>query len=170
MDILRYKDYEGTAELDMARGVCRGKILFITDLVTYESESPAKLQKEFEAAVDDYIETCTALEREPQKPLKGQFNVRITPVLHKDATLRALKDNISLNEVVVHALDAYLNVRDINHVETKNYFVRIGEIQEVVAFTGGQTEQQFVFGGPTIAADIGRLVATTGVKHAATAH
>jgi hypothetical protein len=35
MDILKYKDYEGTAELDMSRGVCRGKILFINDLVTY---------------------------------------------------------------------------------------------------------------------------------------
>ena len=34
MDILKYKDYEGTAELDMSRGVCRGKILFINDLVT----------------------------------------------------------------------------------------------------------------------------------------
>ena len=81
MDILTYKDYEGTAELDMTRGVCRGKILFINDLVTYESTSPAKLQKEFEAAVDDYFETCEALGRKPQKSLKGQFNVRISPTL-----------------------------------------------------------------------------------------
>ena len=40
----------------MTRSVCRGKILFIDDLVTYEAASPAKLQKEFEAAVDDYLE------------------------------------------------------------------------------------------------------------------
>lgn len=66
MDILKYKDYEGTAELDMTRGVCRGKILFIADLVTYESESPAGLQKEFESAVDDYLETCVALGKEAQ--------------------------------------------------------------------------------------------------------
>ena len=38
----------------MTRSVCRGKILFIDDLVTYEAASPATLQKEFEAAVDDY--------------------------------------------------------------------------------------------------------------------
>ena len=56
MDILKYKDYEGTAELDMSRGVCRGKILFINDLVTYEAASPADLQREFEAAVDDYLD------------------------------------------------------------------------------------------------------------------
>lgn len=116
MDILKYKDYEGTAELDMSRRVCRGKILFIDDLVTYEAPSPAALQKEFEAAVDDYIETCAALGREPQKPLKGQFNVRIPPALHKAAVLRAVADNVFLNDVVVHAIDAYVNARaDINH-------------------------------------------------------
>lgn len=116
MDILKYKDYEGTAELDMARRVCRGKILFIDDLVTYEAASPAELQTEFEAAVDDYIDTCTTLGREPQKPLRGQFNVRIPPALHKAAALRALADNVSLNDVVVRALDAFVNIHSVvNH-------------------------------------------------------
>jgi predicted HicB family RNase H-like nuclease len=113
MDILKYKDYEGTAELDMTRQVCRGKILFIDDVVTYEATSPAQLQAEFEAAVNDYIDTCATLGREPQKPLKGLFNVRITPALHKAAVLRALRDNVSLNDVVVRALDAFVNVQSV---------------------------------------------------------
>lgn len=111
MDILKYKDYEGTAELDMSRKVCRGKILFIDDLVTYESPTPLGLQKEFEAAVDDYLETCLNLGREPQKPLKGQFNVRVPPALHKAASLRAVTDNVTLNDVMVRSLDAFINVR-----------------------------------------------------------
>lgn len=116
MDILKHKDYEGTAELDMARQVCRGKILFIDDLVTYEAASPAELQTEFEAAVDDYIDTCATLGREPQKPLRGQFNVRIPPALHKAAALRALADNVSLNDVAVRALDAFVNIHAVvNH-------------------------------------------------------
>ncbi len=116
MNILKYKDYEGTAELDMERFACRGKILFIDDLVTYESDSPANLQKEFEAAVDDYIETCVLLNREPKKPLKGQFNVRVPATLHKAASLRAITDNVSLNDVVVSALNAYVTMKtDVNH-------------------------------------------------------
>lgn len=116
MDILKYKDYEGTAELDMTRQVCRGKILFIDDVVTYEAASPPQLRAEFEAAVDDYIDTCAALGREPQKPLRGLFNVRIPPALHKAAVLRALKDNISLNDVVVRALDSFVNIQSfVNH-------------------------------------------------------
>lgn len=116
MDILKYKDYEGTAELDTNRGVCRGKVLFIDDLVTYESELPAALQKEFEAAVDDYLETCATLGKEPLRPFRGQFNVRVTPSLHRAAALRAVTDGVSLNDVVVRALDAFLNVKaDVNH-------------------------------------------------------
>jgi len=116
VDILKYKDYEGTAELDMTRGICRGKVLFIDDLVTYESASPADLQKEFEAAVDDYLETCAMLGKEPLRPFRGLFNVRVTPAIHRSATLRAVADGVSLNDVVVRALDTFLNVRaDVNH-------------------------------------------------------
>ena len=109
MDILRYKEYEGTAELDMDRMLCRGKILFIDDLVTYVADTPARLQQAFEEAVEDYLVTCAELGRPPQKPLKGLFNVRVSAALHRAASLRALKDETTLNEVVVRALDAYLN-------------------------------------------------------------
>lgn len=174
MDILKYKDYEGTAELDMSRRVCRGKILFINDLVTYEAAEPAKLQKEFEAAVEDYIETCAALKREPQKSLKGQFNVRIPPALHKAATLKALADSTSLNDVVAKALDAYLNARvDINNVET-NYYVGVGEYQNVVAFAGTHKAPEFLGGNlvasvPIGIANVSSVISVTGGKHA-TAH
>jgi predicted HicB family RNase H-like nuclease len=108
--------YEGTAELDMSRGICRGKILFIKDLVTYQSDTPAKLEKEFQEAVDDYLETCTQLSRKPAMPFRGQFNVRIPPDLHRSATLRAIEDGISLNDVVVRALDSYLCASsEVNH-------------------------------------------------------
>lgn len=116
MNILKYKEYEGTAEIDMDRQICRGKILFINDLVTYEASTPADLAIEFKNAVDDYLETCLDLDREPQKPLKGQFNVRISPELHKQATLKSVSDNVSLNEVVKKALESYLYAtHDINH-------------------------------------------------------
>lgn len=115
-DILRYKEYEGTAELAMDRCVCRGKILFIDDLVTYEADTPAGLQAAFEAAVDDYIETCQQLGREPQRAFKGLFNVRIAPELHRAAALRAVHDGVALNEVVARALDCYVHSRaDVNH-------------------------------------------------------
>lgn len=121
MAILKYKDYEGTADIDMESFVCRGKILFIDDLVTYQAATPAELQKSFEEAVEDYLTTCTELSRQPQKPLKGMFNVRVAPELHKAATLKAHELGTSLNDIVTRALDGYLNIvadKNINLVLT----------------------------------------------------
>lgn len=141
MGILKHKDYEGTAELDTDRMVCRGKILFIDDLVTYEATTPADLQKEFESAVDDYIETCATLGREAKKPLKGQFNVRIPPELHKTATLRALADGVSLNDVVVRALDAFVSVRaDINHKVRATVDVEQSSLLTLVSSASGKAQ------------------------------
>ena len=108
MEILRYKEFEGSAELDMARNVCRGKILHIDDVVTYESKSVGGLEKQFEDAVDDYIETCKQIGKSAQKPCRGQFNVRVGPELHREAVRRSVREKISLNEVVCRALSFYL--------------------------------------------------------------
>lgn len=40
---------------------------------------------------------------------KGPFNARIPPALHKAAVLRAVSDNSSLNDVLMRALDAFVN-------------------------------------------------------------
>ena len=124
MEILKYKGYEGTAELDMSQNICRGRILFIKDLVTYQADSPADLERQFQEAVNDYLETCKELGRNPAKPFKGQFNVRVSPALHRTASLRAVEEGVSLNEVVVKALDSYLCVTaEVNH----NLYVTISE-------------------------------------------
>lgn len=116
METITYKGYEGTVEVDMSRMICRGKILFITDLITYESGSLEGIKKEFKAAVDDYFATCKLLNRDPKKPLKGQFNVRVSPELHKKAVSRATRDGVSLNEIVIRSLDFFLNAEtEINH-------------------------------------------------------
>lgn len=122
MDLLQYNGYEGTAELDMTRRVCRGHVLFIDDVVTYEANTPDLLQKEFEAAVDDYLETCTQVGKLPQRPFKGLFNVRVPPTLHRAAAVRATADGVALNEVVVQALTAYLHIRpEVNHLVTVTF-------------------------------------------------
>lgn len=122
MNILEHKGYHGSVEVDLERGVVRGKILFIADLVTYEADTPAQLKAEFEAAIEDYLETCVELGRKPLQPASGTFNVRTPPELHREAQVRALKDGVSMNEVVVRALGCYLhNSREVRekHVETR---------------------------------------------------
>lgn len=137
MKTLSYQGYEGTIEVDMDEGVCRGKLLFIHDLVTYVAETPKLLRKAFEEAVDDYLATCEELGRSPKKPFRGSFNVRVPPQLHRDAALRAARDDVALNEVLVRALDCYINVRgDVQH----NVTVKLtGDTQTIVAGANQRT-------------------------------
>ena len=109
MNVMKHKGYEGTAEIDTELNICRGEVLFIQDVVTYSATSPAELKERFMEAVEDYLETCTDLGREPQKPLKGQFNVRIAPALHKELVLESIKENTSLNDIVSRACNAYVH-------------------------------------------------------------
>ena len=109
MTILKYKDYAGSADLDMDRGVLRGKILLIGDLVTYEAPTVKQLQQEFEAAVDDYVDTCNQIGKAPQKSFTGVFNVRIEAECHKALAMLAARDGRTLNALVAEALHCYAN-------------------------------------------------------------
>ena len=130
MEILKYKGFEGSADIDMARAVCYGRMLFIDDLVTYEASTPAELQREFELAVDDHIETCRELGREAKKPLKGQFNVRMPPELHMSLTIKARAHGVSLNEMLNMACRACVTgASDIRH--RHEHFITVRSDQDV---------------------------------------
>jgi predicted HicB family RNase H-like nuclease len=133
VEFLRYKEFEGSAELDMARNVCRGKILHIDDLVTYESKSVGGLQKQFEDAVDDYVETCEQVGKKAQKSCRGQFNVRVGPELHREAVRRSVYENISLNEVVCRALSIYLISTEIDGVLPVNENLQMSSVGRSIA-------------------------------------
>ncbi len=150
MDILKFKGYEGTAELDMDRQVCRGKILFIHDLVTYEAKSPTNLQREFEEAVIDYLETCKELEREPQKPFRGLFNVRISPATHRAAVLRAASTGVTLNDFVARSIEANLNQPSAQDFKNLPQVVTPKPARTVVAGSASGKISWSSFGGESV--------------------
>jgi len=101
---IEYKGYIGSIEYSSEDKCFFGKLEMIDDLVTFEAISAQELEDNFHNAVDDYLETCKALGREPQKVYKGVFNVRIEPELHRKVYKEALKAGISLNSYVREAL------------------------------------------------------------------
>jgi predicted HicB family RNase H-like nuclease len=108
MDLLSHKGYSGSVETSITDNVLHGKILFINDLVTYEADNIPQLKGEFVAAVNDYLDTCAQVGKIPQKSCSGQFNVRVTPELHRLAHQRASEEGTSLNAVTASALECYL--------------------------------------------------------------
>lgn len=114
MTTFSYKNYYGTIETDEKNLILHGKILFINDLVTYEADSMPQLKIEFETAVDDYLETCKEIGKQPDKAFSGSFNIRISPELHKKLSLYAVENKISLNESVTIAVNQLLSLKDKN--------------------------------------------------------
>lgn len=143
MDLLSYKGYHGSVECAFDQGVLHGKILFINDLVTYEATTPNELKAEFEAAVDDYIETCAAIGKPAEKAFSGQFNVRVKPELHQQAAVRAAKDKKSLNAVVAEALEAHLADKTVFHEHRHTVELDLTQAQTLTATTGAFTEPSF---------------------------
>ena len=114
-DILEYKGYYASLRFSSEDEVFYGKLLGIDDLVNFEGASVKELKKAFHEAVDDYLETCKELGKEPNKTYKGTFNVRLTTDLHKQAALYAAMHNISLNDFVRTAIDyALMHKEDLN--------------------------------------------------------
>ena len=103
-NILEYKGYHTKIEFDTGSLTLRGKIEGINDLVNFESKNPEKIEEEFHNAVDDYLEFCKEVGKEPEKEYKGTFNVRIAPELHKKLVIFAMKNGESLNSAVEKAI------------------------------------------------------------------
>ena len=58
-----------------------------------------------EESVEDYLEACAEFGKEPEKPLTGQFVVRVRPEVHRSAVLAAKIENKSLNAWVAEKLE-----------------------------------------------------------------
>jgi predicted HicB family RNase H-like nuclease len=102
MTVLKYKDFQGSVSFE--DGVLVVQILHIDDLIIAECDSASKVEETFRDLVDDYVETCAATGKEPGKPFRGSFNVRVDPQLHKKAAMSAAAEKMSLNAWVESAI------------------------------------------------------------------
>ncbi len=108
IDLMEFKGYYGSIHYSDADACFYGKIEHIRDLVSYEGYGVHSLKKAFEDGVTDYIETCKSKGKDPEKPFKGSFNIRTGPELHRLAHIYAQEKKMSLNQVVISALESYL--------------------------------------------------------------
>ena len=107
MNYIEYKGYLGTVEFSSEDLVFHGKIHGINDLVTFEATSVEDLLSAFHKAVDDYLDICEQHGKKPEKAYSGQFNIRIDSLLHKQLSLHAAKEGVTLNQCVARALADY---------------------------------------------------------------
>jgi predicted HicB family RNase H-like nuclease len=105
---INYKGYFGSVEFSDEDNVFFGRIIGINDHITYEGVDVISLRDDFENAVEEYLDTCKQLEKEPEKTYRGTFNVRINPSLHRQLALFSASNGKTLNAAVEEAIRNYI--------------------------------------------------------------
>ena len=108
-DLMEYKGYHAKVEYDPDDKLLVGKVFGISDSLNFHAKDVDELEEAFHTSIDGYLDFCTEIGKCPEKEYSGTFNVRVSPELHKQASLRAQKDGVALNRVVERALTEYLN-------------------------------------------------------------
>lgn len=105
---LKYQDYISTVEYSTEDRIFHGKVEMINDLVTFEAENSKDLEKNFQEAVEDYLETCKTLGKEPNRTYRGSFNIRLSPKIHRKLHQKAVTLGVSINNFLNTLLEREL--------------------------------------------------------------
>ena len=103
-NVMNYNGYSARIEFDSEDEIFFGRIAGINDVVGFHSDTVTGLKEAFRQAVDDYLETCATVGRQPQKPYSGKMMFRVSPDVHRRAAIAAELSGKSLNQWAEEAL------------------------------------------------------------------
>lgn len=107
MKTVSYKGYQASVEFEDETLFV--KILHISDLLIAECDRASEVENVAQTLVDDYLETCKEIGREPELPFKGSFNVRMSPEQHRRVAMAAADMGLSLNAWICTAVTEKLD-------------------------------------------------------------
>lgn len=106
--MMEYQGYHAQIEYDAEDGIFVGKVFGLADSLNFHGTSVSELEEMFHQSVDNYLQMCAETGKTPEKEFKGSFNIRISPELHKEISLHAAQEGITLNQYVLRALEESL--------------------------------------------------------------
>lgn len=104
MNTMTHKGYAASLEYSDDDECFVGHIAGIKDRVGFHGESVTELKNAFQEAVEDYLETCAVVGKEPQQPYSGKLTLRIPPELHASIAAAAQVSGQSINQWISSAL------------------------------------------------------------------
>ncbi len=105
MSMMNYKGFSARIEYSDEDRCFIGRIAGIQDVIGCHGQSVTQLRAAFKEAVEDYLETCAKIGKEPNKPYSGQFRLRLSPELHAKAALAAESKGKSLNTWIADVVE-----------------------------------------------------------------
>ena len=106
---LHYLGYTGSVAFTEEDGVFFGKVLGISDLISYEGDSVKALVQDFQESIDEYLVSCKEMGREPDTPFQSPYPLRLQSELRKKAETMAYSEGLSFNEYIANTLSRQLN-------------------------------------------------------------
>lgn len=95
---MTYKGQTARIEFDARDDILVGRLVGITDVVSFHADNVADLRVAFEEAVDDYLDTCARIGKPAQQPASGKLMLRVPPEVHGAALVAAQAAGTSLNQ------------------------------------------------------------------------
>lgn len=102
--MLEYRGYHATITYDADDELFVGQVFGITDSLNFHGSSIEELKRMFAQSIDNYLDLCKQVGKEPEKEFKGSFNVRIPSELHREISMLAAQQKVTLNQYVINAL------------------------------------------------------------------
>ena len=93
---IRYNDKE--ERLD-------GVVLGASADLQFHGETIDELRDRFQALVDKHLARCESKKFDPFENFSGKLVLRIDPILHRDISIAAHQDDLSLNKWIVKTLN-----------------------------------------------------------------
>lgn len=106
--MMEYQGYHAQIEYDAEDEIFVGKVFGLADSLNFHGTSVSELEEMFHQSIDNYLQMCAETGKTPEKEFKGSFNIRISPELHKEISLHAAQEGITLNQYVLRALEVSL--------------------------------------------------------------
>ncbi|MES2142741.1 MAG: type II toxin-antitoxin system HicB family antitoxin [Pseudomonadota bacterium] len=110
--MLKYKEYIGHVEFDEEAEIFHGEVMNTRDVITFQGQTAKQLKQAFIDSIDDYLAFCKKRNESPERPFSGKFNVRLNPVLHREAFIAAKQAGISLNTWIIQAIKHEVHPRN----------------------------------------------------------
>lgn len=108
-NIMTYKGYWAEIKYSDEDECFCGKIEGLKDsLILFEGQTVKELRKDFEEAIDSYLDNCKKNNEVPEQQCKGSLNVRLGTELHTKAKMKSIEEHISINELIKNAVASYL--------------------------------------------------------------
>lgn len=115
MGYMKYKGYTGSVEYSSEDGCLYGKVQGLHGtLISYEGNSVEEIQKDFEGAVDDYLESCLERGIAPVKPYSGKLNLRMSSELHEAIASAAIAAGTTINDFINRSMSGVVHLQPSN--------------------------------------------------------